>query len=385
MKNYFLFCVVVFGAFIISSCSDDLPVSEPDAVENDIISADISFKKAQDLFDSFRPKVTRGEENYMIEYPENYGGCYIDEDGELNVYITTDFDNTQRAFSTIIGTNGIKYKTCLYSRNELMNLKRQISEYILQNENAEISKNINHVAYSAKNNRVIVGLKDYSEANVSAFKSLIVNSPSIEFVQANTVEVEQNGNVASGQGIVGTYISTTERNSGSIGYKAYHGNSLGFVTACHVVEEGDGVSLSTDWSTNIASSEIAMHYGTVDASFCKMSSGWNMLLDVYGETFNPIVPVAGVTVEGSYVEKYGYNGYTTGWVVDESYDAYVCGVYMMDLAKATYASTGGDSGGLILSGDNGYVMGIHQSGGNLANYCKIDNINYMLGLTLSNW
>lgn len=339
-------------------------------VENGIVSADISFRKAQDLFDSFRPKVTRGEESRLIEYPENYGGCYIDEEGELHVYITTDFVQTQSDFKTVIGTDGVKYEKCLYSRNELMNLKRQISEYILQNQDAAISKNINHVAYSAKRNRVIVGLRDYSDANVNAFKSLIVNSPAIEFVQANTVEVEQSNDIASGQEIVGTYVSTIERNSGSVGYKAYYGSSLGFVTACHVVETDDAVSLPTDWSTNIAVSEIAMHYGTVDASFCKMASGWNMLLNVYGETFNPIAPFEGVTVEGAYVKKYGYNGYTDGWVVDESYDANISGVYMMDLAKATYASAGGDSGGLILSGDNGYVMGIHQSGGNLANYCN---------------
>ena len=207
-----------------------------------------------------------------------------------------------------------------------MNLKRQISEYILQNQDAAISKNINHVAYSAKRNRVIVGLRDYSDANVNAFKSLIVNSPAIEFVQANTVEVEQSNDIASGQEIVGTYVSTIERNSGSVGYKAYYGSSLGFVTACHVVETDDAVSLPTDWSTNIAVSEIAMHYGTVDASFCKMASGWNMLLNVYGETFNPIAPFEGVTVEGAYVKKYGYNGYTDGWVVDESYDANISGV-----------------------------------------------------------
>ena len=132
----FLFYVVLFGTLIISSCSDDLPVSEPDVVENGIVSADISFRKAQDLFDSFRPKVTRGEESRLIEYPENYGGCYIDEEGELHVYITTDFVQTQSDFKTVIGTDGVKYEKCLYSRNELMNLKRQISEYILQNQDA---------------------------------------------------------------------------------------------------------------------------------------------------------------------------------------------------------------------------------------------------------
>lgn len=61
-------------------------------------------------------------------------------------------------------------------------------------------------------------------------------------------------------------------------------------------------------------------------------------------------------------------------------------VYMMDLAKTTYASTGGDSGGLILSQTNGYIMGIHQSGSNgTGNYCKVGNINYMLGITLATW
>lgn len=39
----FLFYVVLFGTLIISSCSDDLPVSEPDVVENGIVSGLIIF------------------------------------------------------------------------------------------------------------------------------------------------------------------------------------------------------------------------------------------------------------------------------------------------------------------------------------------------------
>lgn len=85
-------------------------------------------------------------------------------------------------------------------------------------------------------------------------------------------------------------------------------------------------------------------------------------------------------------EKYGYNGYSEGYVIDESYDAWVSNVYMMDLAKTTYASIGGDSGGLILSQTDGRIMGIHQSGSNgTGNYCKVGNINYMLGITLATW
>lgn len=194
MKKKLLYAAL-FGSLGVLSCSGNSPASKHDVAEDSLISADVSFKKAQKLVDSFKPEVMCGGENRLIEYPENYGGCYIDEDGELNVYITTDFDKTQRAFQSVIGTNGVNYKECLYSRNELMDLKRQISEYILQNKDAAISKNINHVVYSAKRNRVIVGLKDCSDANVNAFKRSVVDSPAIEFVQANTAAVEQSDDV----------------------------------------------------------------------------------------------------------------------------------------------------------------------------------------------
>lgn len=55
-------------------------------------------------------------------------------------------------------------------------------------------------------------------------------------------------------------------------------------------------------------------------------------------------------------------------------------------AKSTYASVGGDSGGLILTQTDGRIMGIHQSCGNgTGNYCKVGNINYMSGITLATW
>lgn len=369
----------------ITACtSDDIMNSDKTLQNQSSESTNDAFAKAQLLFNSFKPKVTRSEVSTPSEYPENFGGCYIDETGILKILIKEYTNNEISTYTSTIGTNGVVYEECMYSRNELMNLKKQIAEYIISNENSSISQNIDFVAFSCKKNRVVVGLKNMSESNISTFKREILDAPSLEFVYSNTTNIEQ-GDLASGQGIVGNYV-TNGRNSGSVGYKAEGSGYTGFVTAAHVVDTGNTISLATNWSTNVATCEKGMHQGTVDAAFCKMSSGWNMLLAVYGVTYNPINPFEGTTVEGSWVKKYGANGYSEGYVINDSYDTWVNSVYMMDLAQTTYGSTGGDSGGLILSQDNGYIMGIHQSGGSAGgNYCKVGNINYMLGLTLATW
>lgn len=80
----FLSFVAVFGLW---SCSSDdlLNVDPVDTGKVTSVSIDKSFEKAQDLLNSFRPKVTRSEEMGQIDYPDYFGGCYIDENGTLNV------------------------------------------------------------------------------------------------------------------------------------------------------------------------------------------------------------------------------------------------------------------------------------------------------------
>lgn len=374
----FLSFVAVFGLW---SCSSDdlLNVDPVDTGKVTSVSIDKSFEKAQDLFNSFRPKVTRSEEMGQIDYPDYFGGCYIDENGTLNVLVKGKLENNVALLSSVVGSDGVSYEECLYSRNELMSLKEQIANYVVNNSDSPVSKNIDFTAFSCKKNRVIVGLKSCSDSDIALFKSIVLDAEPLVFIASDTRNVEQ-GDVASGQQIyAGGY-------NGSVGYKANYGGDTGFVTAAHLVGSGESVYLGSNHSQKIATCKTAMHQGTVDAAFCSMNSGWYMNIGVYGQSYVNINPYEGNTVEGSWVKKYGYNGYSEGYVIDESYDTWVSNVYMMDLAKTTYASTGGDSGGLILSQTNGYIMGIHQSGSNgTGNYCKVGNINYMLGITLATW
>lgn len=381
MKRFVIYLVGFFAVLGLWSCSSDdlLNAEEVNVEEVTLTSAGESFEKAQNLFDSFRPKVTRNGELGQIDYPDYFGGCYIDENATLKVLVKGKLENSVSLLSSVIGSDGVSYEECLYSRNELMELKKQIADYVINNTSSSISKNIDFVSFSCKKNRVVVGLKSCSGSDVELFKSVVLDAEPLVFVASDTKNVEQ-GDVASGQQIYAGGFN------GSVGYKANYGGYTGFVTAAHLVGSGEDVYLGSDHSQKIATCRTAMHQGTVDAAFCGMNSGWYMNIGVYGQSFVNINTVEGTTVEGSWVKKYGYNGYSEGYVIDESYDAWVSNVYMMDLAKTTYASTGGDSGGLILSQTDGRIMGIHQSGSNgIGNYCKVGNINYMLGITLATW
>lgn len=376
--------VLLFGfmtVFSLWSCSSDdlLDVSSVNTEDVLMASVDDSFEKAQKLIDFFRPKVTRSESITRVDYPDYFGGCFIDKDGMLKVLIKGDFNDNARVLASAVGSDGVVYEKCLYSRNELMDLKQQIADYMINNKYSSVALNLDYVSYSCKQNKIIVGLKDCSDTNVRLFKEKVLDSAPLIFVESDNENLIQS-DVASGQSIYSGGLTA------SVGYKANYSGYTGFVTAAHFVGSGDDVYLGSNHSTKIATCMVAMYQGTVDAAFCSMESGWYMNVGVYGNSSVNVSQYEGATVEGSWVKKYGYNGYTEGYVVDESYDTWASGVYMMDLARTTYASVSGDSGGLILSQTNGYVMGIHQSGTSTGgNYCKVGNINYMLGTTLATW
>ena len=80
MKRFVIYLVGFFAVLGLWSCSSDdlLNAEEVNVEEVTLTSAGESFEKAQNLFDSFRPKVTRNGELGQIDYPDYFGGCYID-------------------------------------------------------------------------------------------------------------------------------------------------------------------------------------------------------------------------------------------------------------------------------------------------------------------
>lgn len=118
-----------------------------------------------------------------IEYPDYYGGSYI-ENGKLIVYIVKGYnEKTPQLLSSdpIFVT-----KECDYSYNELLKATNEVSEFMVSEKNAEnpIRKKLSLCSLSETFNRVEVYVSDLSPSFISEFKRQVSNSPAIKFIIA---------------------------------------------------------------------------------------------------------------------------------------------------------------------------------------------------------
>lgn len=114
-------------------------------------------------------------------YPENYGGSYLDKNGEFVILIVKGQETKDLDFVP----QGAVIKSCKYSYNELLNILETLKGYKLT-DNREIYNNFLVFYIDDKLNRVIVELTDTSSSAKQAFKDNISNSDAIIFVKAST-------------------------------------------------------------------------------------------------------------------------------------------------------------------------------------------------------
>lgn len=114
-------------------------------------------------------------------YPDNYGGSYLDENGDFVVLIVKEQETKGLGFVP----KGAVIKSCKYSYNELLNILETLKGYKLT-DNREIYNNFLVFYIDDKLNRVIVELTDTSSSAKQAFKENVSNSDAIIFVKAST-------------------------------------------------------------------------------------------------------------------------------------------------------------------------------------------------------
>ena len=308
-----------------------------------------------------------------------YGGCYIDDNGRLNVLLTNN------ATETII--NDIKTVTddsailgnCECTLEELNILKEYISDYMVAESSdeqiKEVIENISAVGIYQKQNKIFVRLKNYDDENIQDFKGIISNSNAIIFEQSqgyipcsSTLMCGSKICIASGS-IGGEYSIAfrCKRLTSSGNY------ATGFMTAAHGNNAGDTVYVYTG-SNSVTSIGYVMAWcytnnGRVDSAFvCINNSNYIMS--------NTIHAGAGTLVAGAYSSTYteGNTVYMAGAtstlasgrivsnsvVADGSEDD---GVTIRDCVQASYFSDEGDSGGLVYIQQNGskYIAGINMA------------------------
>ena len=124
-------------------------------------------------------------------YPDYYGGSYINDAGQLIVYVT---DNVQRP-AVLSDNANVVYEPCTYSYNELLSVMDTLNNYKFSRSNDAIASNFNEFGLYDSENRIIVKLDDLSDESIKEFKENVCDSAVIKFEQGcGPIETEVNVN-----------------------------------------------------------------------------------------------------------------------------------------------------------------------------------------------
>lgn len=375
--------------------------SAPDislALENNLQSSDEAYSN---LFNDFYSKLSnteRYQENvYSINgiapggFPDYYAGAYVNKDLNLVVLLAEDSIKTnsslasaQKAVSSATDNPSLIYSSAKFSYNELADVMNAIYQYKIANNSSvngdDAPFTIHYYAIDDYSNRVVVALDDISAPSIESFKSLVCDSPAIDFVYSDP------DSHAADHTVLKPGMAT---DVGSIGFHVYkyENNKYveGFVTAAHCYDPGISVKVN---GTTVADAHATawQNSGNIDAVFCVMRTNNNSFsnnISYIGGTLRDGIDAGlakghPVTMVGQTTK--GNSG--TVQSISAGYD--INGIDFYDLALANYHSEPGDSGGIVISTRSGYnyIAGINKgTNGEYMAFTKAINITPGLNLT----
>ena len=330
-----------------------------------------STQRAQRIESSFE-KNEKGE----IIYPSYIGGIYIDENNNLTIQVVaSNLDENSRNY--IPSDVNVEYVS--YSYAQLEQVHNKILDYFM-NENE--SEDILGLYIDTQSNHVIVELKNYNYESVEKFKTTVIDSPLVSFVQGQ--QFESIADVTAGAG----YTSSVGKGC-SYGYRAKNSSGVsGIVTAAHCF---NGIG---DTIPGVGTVQKRQYGGSIDAAWVQTYSGVNPTNTLaYRPPFGTNTTITSNVVlsffGGQKIAKAGVStGYSSGTVVSTSYSAVVDGVSFTNLVRANLNATNGDSGGIVMTEPTllngnldtaGIAIAVNQSGSTLI--AKASEINAIFGLS----
>lgn len=325
-----------------------------------------------------------------VNYASIFGGSYIDDSNNLVVLLTDLTTDAISHYSALIGTDGVLFRECSASLDELSSLKDAILSCYTANYNAtgyDILEQITAVGIYETENKVFVSLKDCSDSVTDEFKSIVLDSEHIVFELGEEAHRQAGFNMSS-------QISFIDTNSSArIGFRCYkmiNGERVdGYVTCGH----GNTVG------TKVGFANVAATIGTVHStSFYNMSSSDASFVIPISDLYTVNTTIEGTNysiVGGGMISLYstgttiyfadGSSTMSSGKIRSSSVAFTEGGITTNNLVSASYSSEDGDSGGAVvrLVGEKYYITGIHTGkDGFYAVFSRIDKIIDELDVTL---
>ena len=270
-----------------------------------------------------------------VEYPDYFGGKYIDDDNNLVIQVLKNDSKTfEEEFVNLKNDVVIKYVNNSYS--DLEEVNNQIINYFIKNGVLGTGLKANYI--DVINNIVIVELENNTLEEQKWFKDNVVNSDVIKFVKNEKQVVDTKSHMAGGAG----------PNLCSIAYRVRRNGKDGFLTAAHCVTQG---STYGDYGTVVE----RRYGGQMDVAFIELLAGNSVSNNIrYGysstitlNTDSNTYPT--VNTVGTLVAKSGIaTGSTSGTISNTNFSySNSSGVYFTNLVVTRAKCNNGDSGGLV--------------------------------------
>ncbi len=369
-----IICIILFA-----SCDNDR--SNNKAVDNEEITkeeqqakASIAGKEARELMQIIeKGPGTRSSES---DYPDYFGGIYLDENFDIVLVIV---DDTPEKFRSMAEEKVKSVKLHLqkgdFSLNELKKIQEKLDDFFRNTAPKSIRENLISAGLDEKANRIYVEMKDISPVKINEFKEAFMDSPAIIFRQGSGAFIDL-VNVNPGSGI--RPAGTT---SGSVGYRARNSsNQTGVVSSGHLFTiVGQGAYIN---DVSVGPVANRQNSGTVDAAFIRITNSSYIPTNVVDVTGQILISVTN-PYQGEPATLRGINGTYNGTVLNTSTGAYGSdGVYISDLIQIGPAPTqAGDSGGIAYTGS--FIFGVIKgvASGNTF-VTKANNINSAFGVSV---
>lgn len=311
------------------------------------------------------------------KYPDYYGGSYIDENGNLVVYVTDETaEQTIAVLAESLG-NSTVYKECNYSFNELHSIMDTINNFMRNPTNKALATNIRQFCILDAQNIVEVKIRDISDEQIELFKKEIVDSDAIVFkkikAEASTQLPPQD---TAENNLAETTRASVSVNPGSkimsyllgdsyatAGYRVKDSvGNVGFVTAGHY-PQFTGFGIITESKTDLGTCSILLYGNEQDSAFIKVYPEVTPTNTLNG-TSNTLSTIISEPGAGTTINKNGAKtGATSGSIVSTSWSGYIDSYYYSDVVKASYNCDRGDSGApvysYVSSTGTRYTVGMH--------------------------
>ncbi len=273
--------------------------------------------------------VSRSTQISVIDYPDNYGGAYIDDNDELHIA----YVNSLETISIDSIKDNAFFDDVKYSFNYLSDIVECLNGHL-------VHLSINQVHVDEFINRVrIFTDSDFIETIESFLKKHLENFDAESIIYSDPIVVTQTD-------VAGETIKSGS-STFTLGYNAKKASTgkYGLVTCGHAVSKGDTIKRTGLFGATLGTVEDQQLYGKIDASFAPYKTQSRVTADIKdGFTFTRTTSGSTI-VAGCAISKYGHTtGSQNGSVLATSVSVICSGIEFTDQLKLNIRQEPGDSG-----------------------------------------